>query len=269
MNNHKVLFVDVDQTLFDNHHNLLYPSTILALEMIAEQDDIDLFLATGRGINILGHLERVLPFFKGFVTNNGQTAIYKDQLIHDGRTPREIVKKMEDYANKNHISIAYVSEDDALVNFHNEISIKALNNFHIYNAKSLNGSACPNNLAVKQFWFFGDHEQIKAASKAIKELDFIKWPGKLGCDVILKGVSKKTGIEKVIKYLGYDFKNTYAIGDGDNDIGMFESVCNSIAMGNGTVNAKHHAKYITDSVENDGFAKAIDKYLLSKEKALD
>lgn len=269
MNNRKALFVDVDQTLFDNHRNCLYSSTVEALEKLSKQDDIDLFLATGRGINILDHLKSVLPLFKGFVTNNGQTAIYQNKLIHNGQTPKEIVKKMEDYANQNHISIAYVSEDDALVNFHNEISKKALDNFHIYNAKSLNGAACPETLQVKQFWFFASHEQIEAASAAIKELDFIKWPGEMGCDVIVKGVTKKLGIEKVIQYLGYDFANTYAIGDGDNDIGMFEAVCHSIAMGNGTEDAKRHAKYITDSIENDGFAKAIYQYLLPKEKALD
>ncbi len=269
MNNRKVLFVDVDQTLFDNRHNILYPSTIKVLEDVSKQGDIDLFLATGRGITILGHLERVMPLFKGFVTNNGQTAIYQNKFIHDEVTPSEIVKKMGDYANKNHISIAYVSEDDALVNFHNEISIKALNNFHIYNAKSLDGKDCPETLKVKQFWFFASHEQIADASHAIQELDFIKWPGEIGCDVIIKGVTKKAGIEKVIKHLDYDFENTYAIGDGDNDVGMFQAVCHSIAMGNGTENAKRHAEYITDSIENDGFAKAIYKYLLSNEKALD
>lgn len=264
MNPNKIIFIDVDQTLFNNKNSSLYPSTIQAMKEIGMRDDIDAFLATGRGINLLGHLNEVLPYFKGFVTNNGQTAFYKNKIIYDEETPKELVKKLEDYANKNKISIAYVSEYEALVNFYDEISKIALENFHIYNSKSLEGQKCPDSVKVKQFWFFGNHEQIDKASKAIPELDFIKWPGKLGCDVVVKGVSKKNGIEKVLEYLQYDFQNTYAIGDGDNDIGMFEAVNNSIAMGNGTINAKEHAKYITDSIDNDGFYKAIEKYLLKK-----
>lgn len=265
MNSNKVIFIDVDQTLFDNHNNILYPSTIEAMKEISLRKDIDAFLATGRGINLLDHLKEVLPYFKGFVTNNGQTAIYKNKLIHDEETPKELVKKLEDYANKNNISVAYVTEYEAFVNFHDEISKKALENFHIHNSKSLDGKSCPDGIKIKQFWFFGNHEQIDKAKDAIPELDFINWPGEYGCDVVVKGVSKKNGIEKVLKYLNYDLNNTYAIGDGDNDTGMFDAVNNSIAMGNGTEKAKSHAKYVTDSIEKDGFYLAIEKYLLKKD----
>lgn len=262
MNTNKVLFIDVDQTLFDNFNNKIYESTVIAMQKLSKREDIDCFLATGRGIKLLDHLEIVLPYFKGFITNNGQTVFYKNRIIYDEDTPKELVHKLEDYANENNISIAYVSEYDAIVNFHDEISKKALDNFHIHNSKSLEGKRCPDDLKVKQFWFFGTHEQIDKARKAIPELDFVNWPGKLGCDVVCKGISKKNGIEKVLELLDYDFNNTYAIGDGDNDIGMFKAVNNSIAMGNGTKNAKDNAKYITDSIEEDGFYNAIDKYLL-------
>ena len=38
-----------------------------------------------------------------------------------------------------------------------------------------------------------------------------------------------------------------------------------VAMGNGTDEIKKVAKYVTDSVENDGFVKAVNKYVLNKE----
>lgn len=262
MNSNKVIFIDVDQTLFDNFNNILYDSTILAMKRLFERKDIDVFLATGRGIKLLDHLKEILPYFKGFVTNNGQTVFYENKIIYDEETPKELVEKLEDYANTNKISIAYVTEYDAIVNFHNEISKRALDNFHIHNSESLEKEKCPKDLKVKQFWFFGNHQQIAQARKAIPELDFINWPGKLGCDVIKTGISKKNGIEKVLELLNYDYNNTYAIGDGDNDIGMFKAVKTSIAMGNGTKNAKANATYITDSIDNDGFLKAIEKYIL-------
>ena len=55
-----------------------------------------------------------------------------------------------------------------------------------------------------------------------------------------------------------------AIGDGNNDVEMLEYANYGVAMGNATELARKAAKYITDTNENDGVAKAIKKYALNK-----
>ncbi|EEX75164.1 hypothetical protein GCWU000323_00413 [Leptotrichia hofstadii F0254] len=55
-----------------------------------------------------------------------------------------------------------------------------------------------------------------------------------------------------------------AIGDGNNDIEMFEYANYSVAMKNASELAAKAAKYRTDSNVNDGVAKAIRKYALNK-----
>ena len=55
-----------------------------------------------------------------------------------------------------------------------------------------------------------------------------------------------------------------AIGDQNNDIEMIETAGVGVAMGNGTDEIKAIADYITDSVENDGFIKAVDKFVWEK-----
>ena len=95
--------------------------------------------------------------------------------------------------------------------------------------------------------------------KYFDEIDLLYWPGKFGCDGVLKGASKVDGIRKVIELFNYKHENTYAIGDADNDIKMFEEVNYSIAMGNGSTKAKEAASYITDNIENDGFSKGLRK----------
>ena len=52
------------------------------------------------------------------------------------------------------------------------------------------------------------------------------------------------------------------IGNGDNDISMFNLTPWSFAVENGHASAKAAAKFITDSNNNDGVAKAIEKYVL-------
>ena len=57
-----------------------------------------------------------------------------------------------------------------------------------------------------------------------------------------------------------------AIGDQNNDIEMIQTAGCGVAMGNGTDEIKAKAKYITDTVENDGFVKAVNKYVRNKLK---
>ena len=82
-------------------------------------------------------------------------------------------------------------------------------------------------------------------------------------EILPKGNNKGTGLKKLAKKLGINQEEIMAIGDGNNDIEMFEYANYSVAMENGTELAKKAAKYQTDSNENDGVAKAIRKYALN------
>jgi hydroxymethylpyrimidine pyrophosphatase-like HAD family hydrolase len=74
-------------------------------------------------------------------------------------------------------------------------------------------------------------------------------------------VDKSTGIDAVAAYFGWDVKQTMAFGDGGNDIGMLRHVGCGIAMGNASEEVKQHARYVTDDIDRDGVAKAIERYL--------
>lgn len=82
-------------------------------------------------------------------------------------------------------------------------------------------------------------------------------------EILPKGNNKGTGLKKLAKKLGIKQEEIMAIGDGNNDIEMFEYANYSVAMENGTELAKKAAKYQTDNNENDGVAKAIRKYALN------
>ena len=60
-------------------------------------------------------------------------------------------------------------------------------------------------------------------------------------------------------------KNTndvIAIGNGYDDVCMFDVAGTSIAVGNANFKLKEVATYIADSVENDGAVKMLEKLLL-------
>ena len=65
---------------------------------------------------------------------------------------------------------------------------------------------------------------------------------------------------RVAQLLGVDLSDTWCFGDSINDVEMMHTCGHSIAMGNGSFEAKEAADYITDDNNHDGIAKALQYY---------
>jgi len=81
-------------------------------------------------------------------------------------------------------------------------------------------------------------------------------------EVMVKGIHKAIAIEKLLNHLNMAIEDTIAIGDGLNDIEMFEYCNIGIAMGNAKDKLKEIADYITDDVHENGLYNAFKKYEL-------
>jgi hypothetical protein len=72
----------------------------------------------------------------------------------------------------------------------------------------------------------------------------------------------------VVRYhasrLGVPASEIATIGDMPNDVLMFQVSGFSIAMGNAAPDVQSEAKAVTDSCDDDGFAKAVERYLLDR-----
>ena len=79
-------------------------------------------------------------------------------------------------------------------------------------------------------------------------------------EIVPAGYSKATGIEKVCEIFNILHENTYAFGDSANDLEMLSYVEHSVAMGNGTKEAKEAAEYVTDDIDSDGILKGLLHY---------
>ena len=89
---------------------------------------------------------------------------------------------------------------------------------------------------------------------------FIK-NGDLWIDVTASNVSKGNAIIKMLEYLNVDLKDSIRIGDDLNDLPMFLDEGVNVAVSNAFPKLKEYADYITDSCENSGVSKVIDKIL--------
>ena len=78
--------------------------------------------------------------------------------------------------------------------------------------------------------------------------------------ITTKGCTKQQGIDEMIRHFGIRLDETMAFGDGGNDIPMIQHAAVGVAMGNALDGVKVVADHITDTVDNDGIAKALRHY---------
>ncbi len=79
-----------------------------------------------------------------------------------------------------------------------------------------------------------------------------------------KEASKYCAVKFLQKYWNLKDEEILTIGDQNNDIALLQAGGIKIAMGNATEELKQYADYVTDTVFNDGFVKAMEKFCFSK-----
>ncbi|MDB6269410.1 Cof-type HAD-IIB family hydrolase [Lactobacillus amylovorus] len=80
-------------------------------------------------------------------------------------------------------------------------------------------------------------------------------------DVNVKGVSKGSGLKRLLAKMDMTGDDLIAFGDGGNDIPMLDFAKYSYAMANGMDKVKKHAKFIAPANTENGVFRVLQKYL--------
>lgn len=81
-------------------------------------------------------------------------------------------------------------------------------------------------------------------------------------EVTAAGVDKGSGVLHLCEHLGIQPERVLAIGDHDNDIPMLRVVGMPVAMENGSEGVRAQARWIAPSIDDDGVAVALRKFIL-------
>ncbi len=258
----KLLFFDIDGTLIDCNLGIyeIPDKTIKTLDKLKASNH-DVFLATGRCPCFIMDGVNSYPF-SGYVTCNGSYVEYKGEEIYKSIISSEAIRKTHEFCVQHNITYYLEGKDKIYVldknhpkhiEFQDNWGMKAevvIDDFDFDTIETYIGMIVVNNI-----------EQIPAMVEALSPYyDIQRHASDFSFDLTNKGVSKATGIEKLVEKLNRDMKDTVAFGDGRNDIEMLETVSLGIAMGNACPEAKEVSDYVCPRVDEDGITKAIEYF---------
>lgn len=104
----------------------------------------------------------------------------------------------------------------------------------------------PDKIAQKIYLKLNDVEGVTCVMVVAQK------PGCRDLHIVNSSATKEHSIAELLKLLGVTRKNAIGIGDGHNDIHLFNAVDYKVAMGNAVPELKEMADKVIGSVKNDG-----------------
>lgn len=253
----KAVFFDIDGTLVSFKTHSIPQSTIDAIAILKKKG-IKIFIATGRPfplINNLGSLK-----FDGYITLNGSYTLTGDKKpIHKNGIKKEDIEALVRYQQDGKgFPCTFVTSDEIFVSGRNHkvAEIEKLLNMNFGEDQDFSYVLDKEVLQVVAFFDEGSEESIM--KEVLPNCTSARW-NDLFTDVIAKGNSKRSGIDRILEHYDIDLSEAVSFGDGGNDIPMLEYTQISIVMGNASDEVKKYATLVTDSVDEDGVWNALKK----------
>lgn len=258
----KALFFDIDGTLVSFNTHQIPVSAVLALER-AKARGVKIFISTGRPkviITNLGALEE-RNLIDGYITMNGGYCFTGDTVISKHPISERSVQAVVSYAAERKIPNIVVGEHDICIcdsaEIFEDLFYRQLKVGMVFPSKTVDEAT--RGKEIYQLTTFIDEQQEAELAPLIPDCEIGRWHPSF-VDISGMGCTKQKGIEAMIRHFGIRLEETMAFGDGGNDISMLRHAHIGVAMGNGLDSVKAIADYVTDTVDNDGIAKALRHY---------
>lgn len=82
-------------------------------------------------------------------------------------------------------------------------------------------------------------------------------------DITARGADKGAAVRAIARHLDVPLSEILVIGDAENDVAMFRVAGFTVAMGNAETAVQQAADAVTGTNDRDGFAQAMDRFVLS------
>ncbi len=279
---YKMVVLDLDGTLL-NDKKQVSKRNVEIINKIQKEKGVLFVIATGQNIKNISYIIETIgkAINQYIIASNG--AIIKDNVKNDYLLKRhfnqeEAIRVIDNYKKLHLRGILHTDKGtvtdgnrEAETNKNTKV-VQDMKKFYIENSISdtLMFTLCGEELNLRKM-----KQEIEVNFKDIESTDICHFVVDTGkehyetdyLDVIKKNATKANAIKILADYLQIHKEDIVIMGDGANDISMFEMSGYKVAMGNADENLKKKADFITDNNNEDGVAKALEEIFYKEEKA--
>ena len=258
----KMIATDIDGTILKYNYEF-NPAVIDCIKNLSA-NNIPVILVTGRMHGaaklVADKLDLKTPIisYQGGLIKDGDKVLYEKNL--DPAIAREIINWAK--ANNIHLNVyindnLYVEKDDEVIKRYILQSglpyiVGSFDNLDLRGVNRILGIDYNDSDRVSGWVEYLEREYPNLY--IVKSTPYF-------CEISHKEATKACALEYLMKAAGVKKEEVMTIGDQNNDIVLLKSGGLAVAMGNATDELKACADYVTDTVENDGFVKAVERFV--------
>lgn len=261
----KMVATDIDGTIANSKAEFS-PAVRNCIKTLSK-NGVKVVLVTGRMHSSAIHVAKDLELLTPIISYQG--GLIKDfdgKILYRQNLDSGYAKKIIEWADKNNIHINLYIDDKLYVNTDDEAIKKYVD------AKYIDYTVCPfEKLKIENVnkILAIDYSDAERVTSWVNELR-IKYPDlyivkstPYFCEIGSPKAKKSLGVEFLCDLWGFSKNEVLTIGDQNNDIDLIEAGGIGVAMGNATEELKQCADYVTDTIDNDGFVKAVEKFVFN------
>lgn len=252
MNKYKLILLDLDgTTVASNGAALPSARVIKAVAAVKEKQKVIVSLATGRPYNFAKNVINALDLDGPIVCNGGAEIVdaKTGEILHQTYLSKEAMKELVRLSLPFGYRV-YTDNDQYSEPLSSEADVdKGAAKLFI------------ENVAVKDAVFV--LEELAAVTSAAAH-PTTSWGEGDVVDIHVTHLdgTKRHGVERLMKLLGFSQNETLAIGDSYNDIPLLEAAGLKVAMGDAPEEVKAIADFIAPTLADDGVAVTLERYIL-------
>lgn len=271
----RMIGVDLDGTLL-NSEKQLTAYTREVLKKAIEQE-VAVVVATGRPFSGVPDELKHFPGMRYALTANGARILdmQKQKVVYKNLLSGEVAEKVIDILKRHHAiheffvdGVGYMNEDglkNVYAYFEDPHMAEYLQSTRI-TVKDVKEKLQAMKCEVDKLQgIFRNQKDKQEALEELNTLSGIVVTAAMdnNLEINKEGTNKGLGLLQLGKSLGISREEIMACGDGGNDVEMLKEVGFAIAMANAYDTVKTAADFVTVSNDEDGVAKAIERFVLN------
>lgn len=258
--NKKLIFFDIDGTLSSEVTGEIPESTKKAIAQ-AKENGHKVFINTGRTYFSIGREFKDMGF-DGYICGCGTHIYYHGKKLLNSEIPHDLCVRTGKLLRKNQVPVFYEADRNIFFDFtYPNPWLEMAREMFGTQGRDIEELFADESLTYDKCLIFLKPEQQEGEIKKFLDSNFYGISRGEGIwEVTQREYTKATGIQFMCDYLNADIKDSFAVGDSENDLDMLKAAGTSIAMGNGKKEIMAYCDYVTKPIDQDGIYHALKHF---------